>query len=640
MAPQPPAPDWTHNRQPHEQRSLRGTQPGLLDPSQSSRLLRDPDSKLIFASFDPRTALADDSYINTLNINDDLPPPKRVVIETSPKSISFWRFVPRARLEEGVLNEGIWPRDVYICGELIHCYQEQWEIYKLDPAYQCTVHSWPNYPSITKIDPPNQTPRTTDQYAPKRTRSASPETSEPALQKRARSQYLQPCISDDSDDFDSDFDEEEVEEMVVDERHAPRMPKPNSGRQSERTSREQIKKERLARWAKNRKAQEKHYPEPPIAGEGSFSMRVDSEDNTATQSSTLPTEECMKRKGGFSSDVDSDDEAPPIRGVQMNNHGHKRARTISPNAARTAARQAHAQRERKKMDRIRVKDYLNEMNRNELFMAYMEEIRPSDIPPGDDVENGIPKARSTGQEDPRETGLDPGPIREAEIAESIRKLRELDQDRPLWEEQRRRREAKERAEEQERLAKAEERNRAEARRKKQDREEAERERRRAQEEAERLAREEELRQEERRQRENHQRRQRQRWESGPWTTLRALERYRTLCDEFDGAKFTADKPITFHDIPWPVLHQPSRLTVEDVDWSAVEAFFAAAKADMRPQDYKAFVEKSHRRFHPDRWRARKVWSAVADEVERGYLEVAANTTAQALTPIWTAVKLQ
>lgn len=223
--------------------------------------------------------------------------------------------------------------------------------------------------------------------------------------------------------------------------------------------------------------------------------------------------------------------------------------------------------------------------------------------------------------------------REAEIAESIRKLRELEKDRPVWEAQRKQREARERAEEQERLAKAERRQREVEQEQQERREAAEREKRRAQQEAERLAREEEL-----RQREIRQRRQRQRWESGPWTTHRALERYRMLSEEFDAAKFTSGQLVTFHDIPWPVLHAPSRMTVEDVDWSAVEAFFAMVKPHMRLQDYMEFVEKSHRRFHPDRWRARKIWAAVTDEVERGYLEVAANTVAQAITPIWRAIK--
>lgn len=243
------------------------------------------------------------------------------------------------------------------------------------------------------------------------------------------------------------------------------------------------------------------------------------------------------------------------------------------------------------------------------------------------------EAYSQGKDSLGETPLEAADSHGAEIAESIRKLRDLERDRPIWEAQRKQREARERAEEQERLARVELRRKEEEERRRQQHEAAAREKRLAQQEAEKLAREEEL-----RQREIHQQRQRQRWESGPWTTHRALERYRMLSDEFDAAKFTSGQSITFHDIPWPVLHAPSRLTIEDVDWSAVETFFGTVKSHMRLQDYKEFVEKSHRRFHPDRWRARKIWAAVTDEVERGYLEVAANTVAQAITPIWRAAK--
>lgn len=251
----------------------------------------------------------------------------------------------------------------------------------------------------------------------------------------------------------------------------------------------------------------------------------------------------------------------------------------------------------------------------------------------DEAEASTTETHSHGNDGLGEMPSEAGLLHEAEIAESIRKLRQLEKDRPLWEAQRKQREGRERAEEQERLAKAERRRKEEEQRQREQHEAAEREKRYAQQEAERLAWEEEA-----RQREIRQRRQRQRWESGPWTTHRALERYRMLSDEFDTTKFTSGQSITFHDIPWPVLRAPAHLTVEDIDWSAVEAFFATVKSHMRPQDYQEFVEKSHRRFHPDRWRARKLWAAVTDEVERGYLEVAANTVAQAITPIWRAVK--
>jgi hypothetical protein len=42
----------------HIPRIIRGSKPGLINPTQPSRVLHSPDSKLFFASFDPRTALA------------------------------------------------------------------------------------------------------------------------------------------------------------------------------------------------------------------------------------------------------------------------------------------------------------------------------------------------------------------------------------------------------------------------------------------------------------------------------------------------------------------------------------------------------------------------------------------------------
>jgi len=102
----------------HAPRTIRGSKPGLIDSTQPSRVLRSPDSQLSFASFDPRTALAGEDVpdLRKLSIGEDLPPPKRIVIETTPKGTSFWRFVPKARLEEGVRDEGFWPRVVEICG--------------------------------------------------------------------------------------------------------------------------------------------------------------------------------------------------------------------------------------------------------------------------------------------------------------------------------------------------------------------------------------------------------------------------------------------------------------------------------------------------------------------------------------------
>jgi hypothetical protein len=230
--------------------------------------------------------------------------------------------------------------------------------------------------------------------------------------------------------------------------------------------------------------------------------------------------------------------------------------------------------------------------------------------------------------------LDEEAAREAAIAESRRKLAELEADRPLWEEFARKRAASEQIESEARRAK-EERRQAAARLAEEERKlKAEREAREA------IMREEMARNEReaRAKREKEKRQRHQRWSSGVWTVKRALERYKTLCVTFDETKFTTDEPLTFDAVPWPVLHSPVSFTVEDVDWGAVEKFFEEVKPHMRTQDYKVFVQASQRRFHPDRWRARGLLKSIEDETERGFLEVAANSVAQALTPLWREVR--
>ena len=97
---------------------LDGSEPGLLDNTQPSRLLRDPASKLYFASFDPFTAHQDDGAadrLRNLSLNEQLYRPKRVVVEITPTG-SFWRFVPRVTKDDGLKNEEHWPRLTDICG--------------------------------------------------------------------------------------------------------------------------------------------------------------------------------------------------------------------------------------------------------------------------------------------------------------------------------------------------------------------------------------------------------------------------------------------------------------------------------------------------------------------------------------------
>jgi hypothetical protein len=126
---------------------------------------------------------------------------------------------------------------------------------------------------------------------------------------------------------------------------------------------------------------------------------------------------------------------------------------------------------------------------------------------------------------------------------------------------------------------------------------------------------------------------------GTWTSRKALERYQNLSETFDTMTFSVDRPLTFATVPWPILQPPHSITTKDIDWKAVEKFFKAVKPYLQVRDYQSLVQASHRRFHPDRWRARALLTTVADDVERSRLEKAANAVSQVLTPLWKSSKI-
>lgn len=233
--------------------------------------------------------------------------------------------------------------------------------------------------------------------------------------------------------------------------------------------------------------------------------------------------------------------------------------------------------------------------------------------------------------------LDEETIRLAELAESIRRMQEL-RNLDLAEEKERVRRKEQAAEEQMQREKqaAEEKLRLER------------------EEAERLARERHEREEKARQdAETRQRlygkavvkerlrcrvRDTQFYSSSfiiIWHEQYALERFKLVSDEFDTLKFQESQPLTFDSVPWPILVHPRAMTFEAIDWNAVEQFFNVIEKLLQDQsEYKVLVEKTHRRFHPDKWRSRGILSSVWDEDLRGQLETAGNVVAQAITPLW------
>lgn len=625
-------------------RKLSGSQPGLVDPTQPSRLLRLHGAKLSFAAFDPLTACSQVHPDTMKPSNAQFYRPKRVVIEIAPSGECTWRFVPSAKRENGVADEGAWPRIVNLCGELVEMTQDQWDIYKLDPFYECFV---PGPSEITNIQPvSSKPPPLSPQPLRKRellSPSPPPERSMPPPAPPRRRNWVQ-------NESDSD-DEDEVEAMIAnDEQPLPRR------RSVIRERRERLESQRQARRGKLKGKIEMSSQEDDmyinIFPNGST---FESSNQLPSRQSSTPEPSKRKATSAFDTSWSPDSREVEELGLRLaknyifsSNSNSKRTRTSSPqgpqrerefkqkrlerNRIKQQRRMAEVEAWRYQRDKRLLDEIMEEIPQAEQENASINDIPVSDASMAQDDPVSQTETEQTQQEDPIDAE---DAARRKAIEESRRKLAELESDRPLWEEQAKQRRLREEVEQQAHQAKIEEQRREEAKKKtevesraRKEREEVETKKR---EQEKNARRERELRDQERRQR-------RQRWSFGPWTTQRALERYRILSESFDTTKFTVELPLNVEDVPWPSLQSPRSFSVEDVTWDSVERFFEAIRPHLRHQDYKTLVEQSHRRFHPDRWRSRNLLKTVEDEVVRGCMEVAANTVAQALTPIWRGLK--
>ncbi|EIM83012.1 uncharacterized protein STEHIDRAFT_171126 [Stereum hirsutum FP-91666 SS1] len=643
---------------------ISGNIPGVLDPTQTSRLLRIPTATLSFAAFDPRAATTDSGLgFPSISLNEELYRPKRVVIESLPDGRSFWRFVPRAKWEPDVEDEGDWPRIIDICGDLVECSRDQWDIYKLDPQYECLVRTPPHLTVISKKPPqkppvqsessqtttiPSNASSTTNPLHSKRRLSASPSpppvagpsTSAPREAKRRRQDVATSEESESESDSESEEEEEdEVEAMMVDSSQRPRS-KVKTIPSSSKPSMSARQKSGAAADERRRALQQKMSklraqsaaPEPQSNGFARASEYVNPPPFQPQPATSTSQASPTKRKGAPSSPPHGTSRSPEPEDYPR----FKRQRTLSPD--RRGASEKMKRRERTRADEMAKRFNARKEHRNRQFMDEILDGIPEYVPASDGTSHEQGKPPEPPSEDDSKDSKakdsdtdEDAAVRPAAIEESRRKLAELEKDRDIWERATRDRQLREQEEE-------------EARQRKRRREDAERRaavEREQEEIRRRLEREKrEYAQTQRREQEERTRKRNERWARGPWTPQRALERYKAVCDTFDTTKFSSSEPLTFDTVPWPTLISPVTLTVEDVEWGTVEKFFESVRSHMACNEYKVLVEKSHRRFHPDRWSSRRLLHTVADETERSSLEVAANTVAQALTPLWRKLKEQ
>jgi hypothetical protein len=203
-------------------------------------------------------------------------------------SAIVWRAV--AARSQSVETRALFSFSFY--SEQVFCYQEQWEIYKLDPEYHCTVCFGFRFSSIVRVDPHAQSSRAPSPPGPKRprARTPTPEADIPLPSKRARSRRTYANGDDCSSDSGSDEDEEEVKQMVVDEITRHRT-KPSSN--AVRHGREELRRERDRRWQKNKGAQEKYSQESQADQQP---MSMDAGHFASQSNSDVQAEETAKRK--------------------------------------------------------------------------------------------------------------------------------------------------------------------------------------------------------------------------------------------------------------------------------------------------------------------------------------------------------
>jgi type IV secretory pathway VirB10-like protein len=166
--------------------------------------------------------------------------------------------------------------------QLVECSQDQWDIYKLDPLYECRVRSYPKLAVISKISPKPKMNNGTPQ-GPKRRVSPTPEPVLPPPNPRKKVNKI--VVEEQSDE------ESEVEAMIIDDGPCTSRPRPvglakifrNKVERNRKDRREKAAR-RAGRLAREEEAQTK------------FELFAD----TAPHSKGVPPEPVGKRKGLFS----------------------------------------------------------------------------------------------------------------------------------------------------------------------------------------------------------------------------------------------------------------------------------------------------------------------------------------------------
>ena len=102
----------------------------------------------------------------------------------------------------------------------------------------------------------------------------------------------------------------------------------------------------------------------------------------------------------------------------------------------------------------------------------------------------------------------------------------------------------------------------------------------------------------------------------PWTDNHAVQNFKRILSEFGKMNFLKAQPLTQQGIPWPILvdlSKPSLNLVQEITADNVSRFCTALAKEIGEAEKSKVLQNLRLLFHPDRWTGRRILDSVIDE---------------------------
>ncbi|PBK80591.1 hypothetical protein ARMGADRAFT_1092007 [Armillaria gallica] len=119
-----------------------------------------------------------------------------------------------------------------------------------------------------------------------------------------------------------------------------------------------------------------------------------------------------------------------------------------------------------------------------------------------------------------------------------------------------------------------------------------------------------------------------------WSDKKAIKRAQRCLGEFEEASFSHRKPVTFEDVPWPVLADLSTLGPRDITKKKVSKFFSMAEESLGDERYWDMLGRMYKVFRKQRWEKRGLLDSVVDGQLCDELENAREVVWEVAKSLW------